>query len=538
MDVWKSAFLRSITTQSFQVVGGESMLLKSRRAKVSQRGVYLQDKILQETVFQPGSHYRYVIDQNSKKVIILSSENNTDNTVSKRQLKESVKPVIDIRDKEALEAFNGCDYLQVEIFGEHVVVQGYVASKASALDKSAQTPKKGSKHKIAYISDFIAVKKTSEIVMSRKTLQKAAGLLGYEQMEFDLFFGENVASESNSFLQPALHNLEIPLHVASLFSGAGVMDLGFLEAGFDVVFALELNRDAVETYRYNIGNHIMHGDITKIDKSKIIKAPVMIGGSPCQGFTNANRNTNFLDNPNNLLVKHYIEAIKANENCKIFFLENVPRILTAGNGQFKDEIYSALSDFEITSGVISAADMGSPQLRDRALFIGSKIGKIELPTPIFESSTYRTVRDAFTGLRDDIPNQLDVSKAKSESLERMNYVPPGGNVFDIPEEIRPRGQQSNMYKRLEWDKPSITIVNPRKSCILHPDKNRILSVRECARLFDVRDNFEFKGGLSSMQQQIANAVPVRLVRSVAEVIKSVIHRFNESLRSYQGLQLV
>ncbi|WP_327204695.1 DNA cytosine methyltransferase [Paenibacillus terrae] len=91
---------------------------------------------------------------------------------------------------------------------------------------------------------------------------------------------------------------------------------------------------------------------------------------------------------------------------------------------------------------------------------------------------------------------------------------------------------------IEWDKPSITIVNPRKACILHPEENRILSVRECARLFDVSDNFEFKGKLSSRQQQIANAVPVRLMRSVAEVIKSSIHRFNEALTTFNGLQLV
>ncbi|WP_307440845.1 MULTISPECIES: DNA cytosine methyltransferase [unclassified Paenibacillus] len=70
---------------------------------------------------------------------------------------------------------------------------------------------------------------------------------------------------------------------------------GFLESGFDVVFALELDEDAVKTYRHNIGLHIFNGDITKFDKSAITKARVMIGGSPCQGFSNSNRYTNFLD---------------------------------------------------------------------------------------------------------------------------------------------------------------------------------------------------------------------------------------------------
>ncbi|WP_240416538.1 DNA cytosine methyltransferase [Paenibacillus periandrae] len=518
------------------------MLLKKRNAKLSHRGIYLQDKVLQNTVFQPGSHYKYVIESKSNKIIILTSEDTTDNTVSRRQLKESVKPVIDIRDKAALSAFEGCDYLQVEIFGEHVVIQGYVAVQQASFQKVTQAVKQllGSKRKVVEINDFIAVKKKAEIVLSRKSLRKAAGLLGYEQLELDLLFEESasISDSSNTSLQSGIANLLIPLQVASLFSGAGIMDLGVLEAGFDVVFALELSEGAALTYRHNIGSHIVQGDITKFDKSKIAKAPVMIGGSPCQGFSNANRNTNFLDNPNNLLVKQYIEAIKANENCKVFLLENVPRILTAGGGQFKDEIYSALSEFEISSGILSSADMGSAQLRERAIFIGSKIGKIELPKPQFRRDEYRTVRQAFEGLHDGIPNQLDVSKAKDETLERMSTVPPGGNVYSIPQDIRPKGQHSDMYRRLEWEKPSITIVNPRKACILHPVEDRILSVRECARLFDVKDTFEFQGSLSSKQQQIANAVPVRLIRSVAEAIKSAIQCFNEKLTNYRGLQLV
>jgi len=88
-------------------------------------------------------------------------------------------------------------------------------------------------------------------------------------------------------------------------------------------------------------------------------------------------------------------------------------------------------------------------------------------------------------------------------MERIKHVQQGGNVKDIPEEIRPKGQHSDMYKRLEWDKPSITIVNPRKAMLLHPTENRILSIRECCRLFSLPDNFIFKGSLSAMQESIA-----------------------------------
>jgi DNA (cytosine-5)-methyltransferase 1 len=285
------------------------MLLKKRQAKVSQRGIYLQDKILQETMFQPGSHIKYVIDQKSKKIIILGSDMETNNTVSQRRLKKSVKPVIDIRGKAALSAFEGCDYLQVEIFGDSIVVQGFINKPASTIQKVARAANKllGQNRKIFDISDILSVKKKAEIVLSRKGLQKAAGLLGYEQLELDLFLGEDagISDSSKAFIKPALANLEIPLQVASLFSGAGIFDLGFIESGFDVVFALEIDEDAAKTYRYNIGPHIINGDITKINKSTIPNAPVMIGGSPCQGFSNSNRYTNFLDNPNNFLVNFH-----------------------------------------------------------------------------------------------------------------------------------------------------------------------------------------------------------------------------------------
>ncbi|WP_255255215.1 DNA cytosine methyltransferase [Bacillus pseudomycoides] len=111
----------------------------------------------------------------------------------------------------------------------------------------------------------------------------------------------------------------------------------------------------------------------------------------------------------------------------------------------------------------------------------------------------------------------------------MNYVPEGGNIFDIPEEIRPKGKHSNMYKRLSWDEPAITIPNPRKVVITHPSKNRILTIRECARLLGLPDSFTFKGKLANMQQQVANAVPIQLGKSIAKNIKEAITAFKHKV---------
>lgn len=110
----------------------------------------------------------------------------------------------------------------------------------------------------------------------------------------------------------------------------------------------------------------------------------------------------------------------------------------------------------------------------------------------------------------------------------MSYVPPGGNWRDIPDHLRTPNMcgntHSSVFRRLEWEKPSITITNVRKSNILHPVFNRILSVREAARLFGLKDNFVFKGTLSSMQQQVANLVPTQLAKAIGQQIKQAFQR--------------
>lgn len=513
------------------------MKLKQRRAKKSTRGFYLQDFILNNTVFKVGSNYKYVIDVKHHKIIILPSESENDYTVSKRMTKYGEKPVMDMKKEEVKQFTNNFDYLQVTIYEDQVIVEGFneekenISSITSALSNivkdTVSSAKKAFRRNVTDITHLLRVKKQCHMVLSAKSLEQAVG--DYQQISFDElveFDASCVSSSSIIHLKEAFQKIKLPLTVCSLFAGSGLLDKAFMDAGFDVIFALEIDKEACETYKYNIGNHIVQADITKFDKSRIPSSTVMIGGSPCQGFSNSNRYTHFLDNPKNLLVREYINSVKANKECKVFVLENVPQLLTAGDGQFLNEIKEELSDFEITSSVLCSADYGDPQLRDRAIVIGSKIGKIDLPEPTVQPGNYMTVRQAFEGLHDSIPNQLDFSKPKDETLERMKYVPQGGNIYDIPENIRPNGKHSDLYKRLMWDKASITIVNVRKATILHPVLNRILSIRECARLFGLKDSFIFKGTLASMQQQIANAVPWHLGYAVANSVKTAISKFN------------
>ncbi|RUT64062.1 hypothetical protein C1149_00455 [Clostridium botulinum] len=118
---------------------------------------------------------------------------------------------------------------------------------------------------------------------------------------------------------------------------------------------------------------MLHEDISKVSNN-IPHATVLIGGSPCQGFSNSNRVSNYLDNPKNLLVREYIKAVKSSQPY-IFVLENVPQIISAGKGKFLEEIKNELYDYEITSTILNAVHFGVAQERRRAVIIGSKIGK-------------------------------------------------------------------------------------------------------------------------------------------------------------------
>lgn len=500
------------------------MLIKKRLAKKSERGLYIQDKELLETNFLPDTNFKYVLDVKNKKIVILPTENHSKNLVSKRTLKNgNFKPVIDIRQKDVKHLLSTSEFFQITISTDKITVEAFESKQKNIIEKAISKVKKCFSNKVTDITDILSVNKKFEISM-QGDFKRAVGFEGAGYSE-QLSFLDNVFDKKTC--QTIKKSIEkVPLIVNSYCSGAGMMDLAFKNTGFDIAWAIEIDSEACKTYRHNIGNHIVNADMVTYDKNLIPHSSIKIGGTPCFGLSNNNRVTNYLDNPNNILIYKFIEAIKNDKDTQIFVLENVPQILSAGNGKFKNEILQKLSDFEISYDVLNAADFGDPQLRERAIFIGSKIGKIDLPKPTFSKENYRTVGDAFKGLTSSTPNQKDITIPKPSTIQKMSFVPQGGNIKNIPEDIRPKGQHSDVYRRLELGKPSITIVNPRKSNIIHPLLNRILSVRECARIQSMPDTFVYQGNLSGKQMQVANGTPYLMMKAIAEKIKNAIDQFN------------
>ncbi|MGG4495531.1 DNA cytosine methyltransferase [Brevibacillus reuszeri] len=302
-------------------------------------------------------------------------------------------------------------------------MEGFVQEQVGFMSSIGSTIKETftSKNKpIADIRTLLKVRHVASAVFSKSQLKKAVGN-SFEQLSFELFNDVTTDVQSSRVIekQSALYNLPIALQVTSLFSASGILDLAFEQEGFDVAFALEKEKHACNTYEYNFKKKVTRVDIREFDLRKMVKSPIMISGSPCQGFSNSNRYTNYLDNPNNLLIKKFIEAVKSNENCQIWMLENVPQMLSAGKSTFLNEIKEELGEFDVEADILCAADYGSCQQRERAVVIGSKIGPIGFPNSTRKPEQYVTVREAFQGLHNNIPNQLDVSEPEPLTLQRI-----------------------------------------------------------------------------------------------------------------------
>ena len=163
--------------------------------------------------------------------------------------------------------------------------------------------------------------------------------------------------------------------VASLFSGCGGLDLGFIQGGFEVIWANDFSKDAVDTYRNNIGDHIVLGDITKIPSSEVPDDfDILLGGFPCQGFSVANTKRSMEDG-RNFLYKELMRLIK-DKQPKYFVGENVKGLLSIQNGEVIKMIVNDFRSlgYNVEYRLLKASNYGVPQHRERVIIIGNRLG--------------------------------------------------------------------------------------------------------------------------------------------------------------------
>jgi DNA (cytosine-5)-methyltransferase 1 len=300
------------------------------------------------------------------------------------------------------------------------------------------------------------------------------------------------------------------MKVVSLFSGAGGFDLGFIQAGHKVVWANDINTDCAITYRHNIGNHFVVGDIKDIPTCEIPDCDVVIGGFPCQGFSQANRNRNSEDERNKL----YLEFVRVvnDKQPKYFVAENVRGLLSIDKGEAIKMIVKDFQDlgYNVDYKVFDAADFGVPQNRKRVIIIGVRndifTGKFPFPIP-----TYAAKSDFLHNKWITIGKALEnIPDPSEENTTLLNHIYSKYKVTD---------RNFTGHRKTDPDKPSPTILAKDTGgnvATHHPKNHRRMSVRESAIIQTFPLDFEFFGSMGSMYRQIGNAVAVRFAKCIGQ----------------------
>ena len=386
----------------------------------------------------------------------------------------------------------------------------------------------------------------------------------YDKLRFCLEYG--VKSMKKNKLKVINENSKF--NVVDLFSGAGGLSRGFMDAGFNVILGVDFDEVALKTFKENHGNsEAMKLDLFNLENINKIKkyiednkytVDVLVGGPPCQGFSLAGKREEF--DKRNIL---YSAMVKTAEILKprVIVLENVPGMLTLYNGLGAKRVKE---DFEnigyhvYDPKILYAPEYGVPQIRKRVFFVmtlkGEIKGKFEYPLPILSEKNFVTCEQAIGNLpslngvmnysldqvfdyekepQNDyeklmrknsvlIQNHIP-TKHTEETIRLISLVPEGKNYKALPEvELQKRKFKYNeALTRYDGSKPSKTIDTGHRTHF-HYKWNRIPTVREAARLQSFPDDFIFYGNKQEQYRQVGNAVPPLLGKAIAMKIREML----------------
>jgi len=401
-----------------------------------------------------------------------------------------------------------------------------------------------------------------------------------------------------------------------LFCGAGGLSEGLRQAGFQVVAAADHDPDGCATYRLNHPDTIVvEGDLTDDQNHQALLAVVagqrldlLSGGPPCQAFSQIHNHDRLLGDPRNRLYREFVRLLKE-LRPRTLLLENVPGMNQLAGGEVRRQIERDLSlggHYRVVSGVLDAGDFGAPQTRPRLVFVGAERG-LDLPVLPVGTGITQLVREAPGGLLSELtsahgqrlaavlrdpadrsavaaaqalsdlivpgpaysvepqsafqefvrvgseaPQDHEPSKIREDTVQRLEAIPPGGNVHDLPERLLerylggkkwgPAGDGKRLarrhfyaYRRLHPDRLAWT-VNTKADFAYHYGPLRGLSVREAARLQGFPDRYHFttapagtpgqykNGSRHSRYRQVGNAVPPPLGRAIGEAVDALLQR--------------
>jgi len=323
------------------------------------------------------------------------------------------------------------------------------------------------------------------------------------------------------------------MDLISLFSGAGGMDLGFQKAGFNIAVANEYDKTIWDTYEQNHDAPLIKADIRKIDSKEFPKCDGIIGGPPCQSWSEAGALRGIEDDRGKLFFE-YVRILK--DKQPLFFVaENVSGMLSCRHKEAVENILSLFKNagYNVSMKLLNAKDYNVPQDRKRVFYVGFRedlgISEFQFPAP---SNKNLTLKDAIWDLKDNVLPSQNMNKTNNEQCSVLNHEYFTGAFSPI-------FMSRNRVRT--WNESSFTIQASGRQAPLHPQAPlmekvetnlfkfvdgkegcyRRLSIRECARIQTFPDDFQFYySSLNDGYKMIGNAVPVELAYAVASQIKT------------------
>lgn len=331
------------------------------------------------------------------------------------------------------------------------------------------------------------------------------------------------------------------IRTLSLFSGAGGLDIGFSDVGFEIVESVEIERTFCETLEINSGkgkqfeqSKVTCIDIREFSGTHLGKIDFIIGGPPCQTFSAAGRRVNGVlgtSDARGVLFREYVRLLQALSPVGFLF-ENVYGIIGAQGGKPWQEILDSFSDvgYKLYYRIVDAADYGVPQHRERLIIVGLKDGAFKFPRPTHgpDSVDHHPFYDARTAVAGvSIAGEDGTLSLGGRYAHLLDDIPPGLNYSFYTEEMghpNPifawRSKFSDFLYKADPDAP-VRTIKASGGAYTGPFhwENRAFSFCEIKRLQSFPDDYEISGNKQMAIKQIGNSVPPQLARMMAIAIR-------------------
>lgn len=319
--------------------------------------------------------------------------------------------------------------------------------------------------------------------------------------------------------------------VVSLFSGVGGLDWGFRYHGFRIPLAIDVSAAAIRSHKRNFKNTCgIVADLIQLGPAGVLaqvaeQIPLgarigVIGGPPCQGFSRANTNSQAND-PRNKLPSLYldiVQCLKQHYIVEFVVFENVLGMRDKKHVETYKALIDGLStlDFTVTEKELCALDFGVPQNRRRIVLSAMRTGQGYASVKPRKRKGLGTVREAIGGLAQPAFFQRGLIPSCIPVHPNHWTMRPKSPKFDNPVSVQPKGRS---FRKLAWELPSPTIAFGHREIHVHPSGRRRLSIYEAMLLQGFPKSFVLEGTLSEQVEQVSNAVPPPLARSIAAAIK-------------------